>query len=679
MKLRILYSICIMLLPVLNVQAKEYKVASPNGKLVVTVSVNKILTWAVNHEATKVILPSEMRMHCMYDNANAFTIGDNVKVAKATVTKVNSSFPTPFYKKAIVTDNYNQLLLKCNGGFSIMFRVYNEGASYRFVLDKKKSFKVIDELAEFNFAEYHKALVSYVNDNRGGERYCYSFESYYDHTSISKMYKDSLSITPLMIELDNGKKAVIMEAGVSNYPNMFLKAKKETANGIEAEFAPYPLECVIGGYDRLNLVPNKRANYIAEINAYKEFVFPWRVVLVTTNDTELVDNDMMQRLSDECKISDTSWIKPGKVSWDWWNTCNLTGVDFKAGMNTPTYKKYIDFAADNKLEYIIIDEGWSGKESLLDELSEEINLSELIKYGNEKGVGIIIWASWRNITGGNSDNSIMEKVISHYSMMGIKGFKVDFFDRDDQIAMASAESLAACAAKYKMLLDFHGLKPSGLQRAYPNILNFEGVKGLENSKWEPIINGKPLHDFPRYDVTAPFLRQLMGPMDYTPGAMVNATREMFRTINDHPMSQGTRVHQMAMYTVFEAPLQMLADSPSKYIKEQECTDFIAKVPTTFEETVALDSKIAEYITVARRKGDTWYIASMTDWTPRQINIDFSFLDDGIYDATIFCDGVNADREATDYKKMKRTITSKDRINIGMAPGVGWAAILTKKK
>ena len=386
----------------------------------------------------------------------------------------------------------------------------------------------------------------------------------------------------------------------------------------------------------------------------------------------------MQRLAPECRIADTSWIKPGKVAWDWWNTCNLTGVDFKAGMNTPTYKKYIDFAAENLLEYIIIDEGWSGKESLMEDISPEINLEELVAYGNQKGIGIILWASWRNLTGGGDISPAVEQVISHYAQMGIKGFKIDFFDRDDQLAISSTEQLAACAAKHHMLLDLHGLKPFGIQRAYPNILNFEGVKGLENSKWEPIVNGAPLHDFPRYDVTAPYLRQLAGPMDYTPGAMVNATRSLFRSVNDHPMSQGTRVHQMAMYTVFEAPLQMLADSPSKYMKEQECTDFIAKVPTTFDETIALDGKIAEYITIARRKGNTWFVGSMTNWTPRSCTIDLSFLSEGNYEAEIFADGINADREATDYKKEVRIVTAKDKLNVQLAPGGGWTARITKK-
>ena len=606
----------------LTAQAQQYQLNSPDGKLIVNIEAGKNLNWAIAHDGTSVLLPSDIAMQCTEAEGKpiAFTFGKDVKVTKATRTSVDTSFPTPFYKKASVKDTYNQLTLKCRNGYSIQFRAYDDGAAYRFVSELRKPFCVKDEIAEFNFDRDYHAFVPYINDNRAGERYCYSFESYYDEAPLSRMYKDSLAITPLMVELENGKKAVIMEAGLSNYP----------------------------------------------------------AVLVVTHDTQLANNDMMQRLAPECRIADTSWIKPGKVAWDWWNTCNLTGVDFKAGMNTPTYKKYIDFAAENQLEYIIIDEGWSGKESLMEDISPEINLEELVAYGNQKGIGIILWASWRNLTGGGDISPAVEQVISHYAQMGIKGFKIDFFDRDDQLAISSTEQLAACAAKHHMLLDLHGLKPFGIQRAYPNILNFEGVKGLENSKWEPIVNGAPLHDFPRYDVTAPYLRQLAGPMDYTPGAMVNATRSLFRSVNDHPMSQGTRVHQMAMYTVFEAPLQMLADSPSKYMKEQECTDFIAKVPTTFDETIALDGKIAEYITIARRKGNTWFVGSMTNWTPRSCTIDLSFLSEGNYEAEIFADGINADREATDYKKEVRIVTAKDKLNVQLAPGGGWTARITKK-
>lgn len=674
----------------LTAQAQQYQLNSPDGKLIVNIEAGQTLNWAIAHDGTTVLLPSDIAMQCTEAEGKpiAFTFGKNVKVTKATRTSVDTSFPTPFYKKANVKDTYNQLTLKCRNGYSIQFRAYDDGAAYRFVSELRKPFCVKDEIAEFNFDRDYHAFVPYINDNRAGERYCYSFESYYDEAPLSRMYKDSLAITPLMVELENGKKAVIMEAGLSNYPGMFLTANPQMPHGVKAEFAPYPQETVIGGYDRLNLVPTKRADVISKPNNAPYFcpngrptgkqTYPWRAVLVVTHDTQLANNDMMQRLAPECRIADTSWIKPGKVAWDWWNTCNLTGVDFKAGMNTPTYKKYIDFAAENQLEYIIIDEGWSGKESLMEDISPEINLEELVAYGNQKGIGIILWASWRNLTGGGDISPAVEQVISHYAQMGIKGFKIDFFDRDDQIAISSTEQLAACAAKHHMLLDLHGLKPFGIQRAYPNILNFEGVKGQENSKWEPIVNGAPLHDFPRYDVTAPYLRQLVGPMDYTPGAMVNATRSLFRSVNDHPMSQGTRVHQMAMYTVFEAPLQMLADSPSKYMKEQECTDFIAKVPTTFDETIALDGKIAEYITIARRKGNTWFVGSMTNWTPRSCTIDLSFLGEGNYEAEIFADGVNADREATDYKKEVRIVTAKDKLNVQLAPGGGWTARITKK-
>jgi alpha-glucosidase len=365
------------------------------------------------------------------------------------------------------------------------------------------------------------------------------------------------------------------------------------------------------------------------------------------------------------------------VAWDWWNCCSVTGVDFLSDTNTDTYLYYIDFAAANRLEYIIIDEGWSGKESLLEDLSPEIDLPKLIAHGQEKGVGIILWSSWRSLIGNNplGDMAVTDAVMAHYANMGIKGFKVDFFDRDDQQAIASAYKIAECAARHHLVLDYHGLKPFGIQRAYPNILNFEGVKGLENSKWEPRVGDGPLHNQPRYDVSIPYLRMLAGPMDYTPGAMTNAMRDHFFGNNGHPMSQGTRVHQMAMYTTFEAPLQMLADSPTKYMQNQECTDFIAQIPTTFDETVALDGQLGEYTIIARRKGTTWYLAAMTDWTPRDLTIDLSFLGEGHYTADIFADGVNAMREATDYKHTIRPVTAGERLNIHLSSGGGWTAII----
>ena len=657
--------------------AGNYEVSSPNGKVKVVVNTDEAVKWSVSYSGQTVLQPSVIDIQ-LRQGKKTLGLGQVGKVAKY---QVESSFKNPFYKKAEISDAYGQLLMYTNQKFTIEVRAYDDGAAYRLISSNTKPSLVVNETAEFSFADDYQAFVPYVNDNRGGERYCYSFESYYDEAPLSKMFPDSLAITPLAVCLPSGMKAIVMDAGVENYPGMFVKrAKSGEVKGekLVAEFAPYPLEQEIGGYDRLNLVPTKRADYIAKLDGRQSL--PWRAVVITERDADILNCDMAQRLAPACRIADTSWIHPGKVAWDWWNNCNITGVDFASGMNTNTYLYYIDFAAKNKIEYVIIDEGWSGKESLMDDLSPEIDLPRVIAHGKEKGVGIILWSSWRNLIGSNplNDIKVTDEVMKHYADMGIKGFKVDFFDRDDQQVIASAYKIAESAARYHLYLDYHGLKPFGIQRAYPNIFNFEGVKGLENSKWEPRVGDGPLHNQPRYDVTAPYLRMLAGPMDYTPGAMMNAMKDSFFGNNDHPMSQGTRVHQMAMYTTFEAPLQMMADSPTKYMQNQECTDFIAQIPTTFDETVALDGQLGEYIVIARRKGTTWYVAAMTDWTARDLAIPLSFLGEGKFSADIFADGANAMKEATDYKHTKQTATCQDQLKIHLSSGGGWTGIFKKQ-
>ncbi len=666
MKAKLFFLFCLISL---CASAGNYEVSSPNGKLKVTITTDEGVKWSVDYDGRQVLLPSAIDIR-LSQGRKTYGLG---KVGKVARHAVNGSFKNPFYKKLNISDAYGQLLMYTTEKFTIEVRAYDDGAAYRLISSNKKPLTVTDETVEFCFGDDYQAFVPYVNDNRGGERYCYSFESYYDEAPLSKMYPDSLAITPLAVCLPDGMKAIVMDAGVENYPGMMLK--KGEGNVLKAEFAPYPLEQEIGGYDRLNLVPTKRADYIAKF--VKQQSLPWRAVVITERDADILNCDMAQRLAPACRIADTSWIKPGKVAWDWWNNCNITGVDFPSGMNTNTYLYYIDFAAKNRVEYIIIDEGWSGKESLMEGLSPDIDLKRLIAYGKEKGVGIILWSSWRNLIGSNPLGGIAatEAVMKHYADMGIKGFKVDFFDRDDQQVIASAYQVAECAAKYHLYLDYHGLKPFGIQRAYPNIFNFEGVKGLENSKWEPRVGDGPLHNQPRYDVTAPYLRMLAGPMDYTPGAMMNAMKDSFFGNNDHPMSQGTRVHQMAMYTTFEAPLQMMADSPTKYMQNQECTDFIAQIPTTFDETVALDGKLGEYTVIARRKGSVWYVAAMTDWTARDLTISLDFIGEGQHTADIFADGVNAHKEATDYKHTQQTVTSKDRLTVHLSSGGGWTAII----
>ena len=660
----------ILALCCLPLSAKVYTVQSLLGDMVVNINVDKSITWDITKGKTLVLKPSVISLQ-----TDKQIFGVNPKVRKATVHNYKND------------DNggYQQLLLSCNG-YDVEFRVYLNAAAYR-IIPKKMINKVVNETSEYRFAGDYQSFVPYVNDNRGGERWCYSFESYYDEAPLSKMYQDSLAITPLAVCLPEGKKAVVMEADVENYPGMYLlKGTSTTASAshassaysLHAAFPPYPLKEAIGGYNRLNLVPTERANYIAE----KVTRLPWRIVLVTDEDKQLVGNDIAKLLGPKCRIKDTSWIKPGKVAWDWWNNTNITGVDFRAGINTETYKYYVDFAQKNGLEYIIIDEGWSDPENLLI-FSDKMDMAGIINYAKQNGVGVILWSSWRNLI--QRGHEKMEEIMKYYGDMGVKGFKVDFFDRDDQKAINSVYEVAECAAKHHLLLDLHGMRPFGVQFAYPNIVNFEGVKGLENSKWEPRAGDGPLHDQPRYDVTIPFLRALPGCFDYTPGAMMNAVRSQFFGNNDHPMSQGTRVHQMAMYTIFDAPLQMLADSPTKYMQNQECTDFIAQIPTVYDQVVPLDGKLGEYVVVAKRKGARWYIAAMNNWQARDLTVDLSLLikmnetnnklEKLNGRANIFADGINADREATDYKHTQRQINSDDKLQIHLAPGGGWTAIV----
>ena len=617
----------------------DIRLSSPDGRIVASIHGEKDrLTWDLAYDGLQVLDASEIGINGALKN---------MKAGKKTTAGA--------YTTATLS----------NGKFIVEFKVGNQAVGYRIKTSSRKALKIANETAEFNFSGDYDAFIPYVNDNRSGERYCFSFESYYDEQPLSRMFTDSLSINPLAVRLPQGKLAVVLDASAVDYPGMFLS--KHGAHGLKADFAPVPLEEEINGHARLNLIPTRRAEYIAEVDS--RTIMPWRIVALTDNDAQLLASTIAKDFSPSCQLPDTSWIRPGKVAWDWWNNTNLTGVDFRAGMNTYTYKYYIDFAQRNHLEYIIIDEGWSSEESLIEKLNPAIDLDVLLPYAKERGVGIILWSSWRNSI------KDTERVFKYYADKGVAGFKVDFFDRDDQPIMRSAWQLAACAARNHLLLDYHGFRPTGIQYAYPNIVNFEGVKGLENSKWEPRVGDGPLHDQPRYDVLIPYLRMLVGPLDYTPGAMLNATRDCFFGNNNHPMSQGTRAHQVAMYILYNAPLQMLADSPSKYMKEQETTNYISQIPTVFDEVVALDGQLGEYAVIAKRKGTKWYVAAMTNWTARDLTIDLKMLSPGNHRAEIFADGFNADREATDYKRSTAFVTQGQQLKVHLAPGGGWNAVI----
>jgi alpha-glucosidase len=635
----------------------DFEVKSPDGTMSLKVEAGAKLQWSVQYKGEQIVAPSTMSL--ILEGGD--TLGHHAAIASSKTEKNTTVIAAINYVKSSIPDEYTRLTINCKNGYGVVFRVYNDAVAYRFFTKKKGEIIIENEEANFNFTDDHKAFLPYMWDYRGGQIFNSSFEALYKEINISQFLRDSLAFLPVLVDVGNSRKVVILEADLEDYPGMYLNIN-HTRKGLMGVYAQYPLAAQLGGFGGINYIPTKRAGYIAKTNGTRNF--PWRVIAISQSDKQLLNNDIVQKLASPPRIADASWIKPGQVAWDWWNNWNISHVDFKAGINTPTYKYYIDFAAANKIPYIIMDGGWSEGLNLTN-IVPEINLQEIIDYGKQKGIGVILWASWYAVT------QQMDTVFPLYSRMGAKGFKIDFVDRDDQIAVASLYEIAKKAAEYHLLVDYHGVfKPTGLQRTYQNVVGYEGVKGLENYKWA-------IEDQPRYVVSIPYIRMMAGPMDYTPGAMRNANKENFRPIGANPMSQGTRCQQLAMYVVFEAPLQMLSDNPTAYMKEQECTDFITNVPTTFEETVPLDGKVGEYVALARRKGDTWYVGAMSNWDARDVTLDFSFLGEGVYQATVFEDGFNADRDGTDYKKEVITISSATKLKIHLAPGGGWAARMKK--
>ena len=642
---------------------KKYQIKSPDQNLKVEVTVAEKVTFSILQEDKK-LMDSEVSLTLQ----DGEVLGKNAKVSKVTKSAVDEEIKAPFYKKDVVKDVYNQMNLAFRGKYGLIFRVYNDGVAYRFTTSRKGELVVANEGAVYNFPEDYKTFTAYANSTQPTfeEQFANSFEQAYVNESISDLNEKRLKILPLLVDLNDGRKLCITEADMEDYPGMFLSTDGKSSS-FKGVYAPYPKEKVQGGHNNLEMEIRSRENYIAKTSGTRNF--PWRTFILSNSDKDLADSDMVYRLASPSRVSDISWIKPGKVAWDWWNNWNIYGVDFRSGINNDTYKYYIDFASKHGIEYVILDEGWAvNMEADLMQVVPEIDLEELVAYGKSKNVGIVLWAGYWAFA------RDMENVAKHYSEMGIKGFKVDFLNRDDQEMVNFVYKASEVCAKYKMFVDFHGVfKPTGLQRTYPNVLNYEGVNGLEQMKWSPAS-----YDQMKYDVTIPFIRMIAGPMDYTQGAMHNATRDAYYQINSQPMSQGTRCHQLAAYVIFESPFNMLCDSPSNYMREEECTAFISEVPTVWDETIALDGKVSEYVAIARRAGNDWYVGAMTNWTARDMVLNLSFLGEGEYSLELFKDGVNADRIGIDYKKEVISVPADRKLNIHLAPGGGYAARIVKK-
>lgn len=639
----------------ISLNAAKYVVPSPAGNIKITVDTDKTLTWSIEDNSEMVISPSAIGLDIEGMKA---PLGVNPKVKKVVRTKIDQVLePVVPLKFSQIRDYCNELTINMAGGYSVQFRAYDNGAAYRFILDHKDDIQVNNEIVNF---ELPQGTITFWPMDYWFHDFKTPQEVKYECRDLASLGSEMKGFLPIYTNTPTGKRVVITEADVEDYSNLFLTV--DSCYTLKGEFPHVVKEVKLKGDRTEEFV--ELESFISRIKGSR--TLPWRIVMIAENDAALLENCLPWQLSSPSVIGDASWIKPGKISWDWYSKLNVYGVDFEAGVNLPTYKYIIDFAAEKGIEYILLDEGWSLDTWDITHYKPEVNVEELVAYGKERGVGIVLWALWNPMYGHE------DEILEVYKNWGVKGVKIDFMNRSDQDMVNFYERVGKAAADRHLVVDFHGAyKPCGVHRKYPNVMTFEGVLGMEHNKDSRDIS-------PEHNLMLPFIRMMAGPMDYTPGAVNNKTAADFAINFDHPMSLGTRAQQAAIFVIYESPLQMLADSPSNFKLAPEYADFIASIPTTWDETIGIDAQIAEKLLMARRHGDKWYIGALTDWTPRDMEFDLDFLGDGEYEMLSFADGRNAHVEGTDYKLSKNTVKKGDKVSFHMAPGGGFAAILSPK-
>lgn len=640
------------------VKSKILKLSSPDTKVQIEVRVADKISYSVYYKEEQILMPSSISMSLQ----DGLSLGEKPKLKNTKRRSVsNKIYPQIREKRKEVNDVFNELELDFQGNYSVVFRAYNDGVAYRFKTSFAHDIKVFGEESVFQFPSNDSIYFAQVNCEAKPGQDCFhsSFEELYKIIRIGDLSVDMMAYAPVVVCLKNLKVA-ITETDLVDYPGMFITGANDGTYSLKGKFAPYPsLEKSVDIYS----VVVQRAEYIAQTKGNR--AFPWRTLIIAPEDGDLIETDMVYRLGGETQLDDLSWLKPGKSTSEWLFDNNIYGVDFKSGCNTDTYKYYIDFAAKFNLEYVLFDAGWSSWTNVF-ELNPEMDMEYLTSYAKEKGVGLVLWTSAYAL------NLEMDKALDRFKKWGVKGIMVDFIDRDDQKMISFFEKVAAEAAKRQLFVDFHGCpKPAGLNRRFPNVLTMEGAVVQEYYKFGDKLS-------PEHELCLPFIRGLAGPLDYEPGNMKNETAENFKPMSNKLTSLGTRIHQMAMFLVYESPYAKMGGNPSDYLKEPEFTQFCVDIPTVWDETKVIEAKLGDYVILLRQaaNGD-FYIGAMTDWTPREFTVNCSFLDDGKYQIEIYKDGVNADRYASDYKHEKVEITKSSSLNIKMAPGGGWVGKITK--
>lgn len=647
MRRYLLLSMILFLALQLHAQNK-LELTSPNGEIKVSLTLSDKIYYSIDYNGEELLKDNYLQLALKNQ-----VLGQNPKLRRQKRTSVNEQLtPVVPLKYSEVKNHYNQLLLTFKD-YSVEFRAFDDGVAYRFITSLKGDVEVSGEDFAINFpGEYQLHL-----QQPGGFKTAYE-ESYSHVQSNAWKPTDKMSVLPVLIDTRKQYKILISESGLDDYPCMFLKGTG--TNGMISTFPKVPLAFSEDGDRSVKIT--QEAEYIAKTKGTRNY--PWRYFVITKNDGQLIENTMTYKLADKNQLQDVSWIKPGQVSWEWWNDASPYGpdVNFVAGYNLETYKYYIDFASKFGIPYIIMDEGWAKSTRDPYTPNPKVNLHELIRYGKEKNVGIVLWLTWLTV----ENNFDLFKTFNEW---GVKGVKIDFMDRSDQWMVNYYERVAQEAAKHQLFVDFHGsFKPAGLEYKYPNVLSYEGVRGMEQ------MGGC----FPDNSLYFPFMRNAVGPMDYTPGAMISMQPNVYRAERPNAASIGTRAYQLALFVIFESGLQMLADNPTLYYRNEDCTRFITQVPVTWDETIALEAKAGEYAIVAKRKGDKWYIGGITNngEKQREFTVKLDFLNKNrSYQMTSFEDGINAGRQAMDYRCKSSQVKAGDLLTVKMVRNGGFAAVI----
>ena len=621
-------------------------VTSPDGRIEVKTFHSGKIYFSVQFDGDYLIRQSPISMTL----DNGLVLGDTKPLSNQTKA-VSQTIKTLWGSRNEINDEYNELAYDFKNNYSLQFRVYNTGVAYRWVTRMKGEIIVTDEQVELHMASYIKGWFP--------EKL--SYETVYNYAAVPDKYKEHDIYLPFLMTTETKAKIAVTESDVYDYPALHLRKSNDFEDHLISAFERYPAKEIQGGFNNYIMDVIERADYIAKVNGNREF--PWRLLVISDKDETFADCDLPYQMARPQADMDFSWVKPGKVVWDWWHDYVIEGADFVTGINTPTYLKQIDFASAQGAAYIIVDWKWTDRDNLL-VLNPDVDIEKIINYGKEKGVGVILWCPSFTV------HRQAKEALSMFGQWGAAGIKADFFDRDDQKANAMYEAIASEAAKNKLLVDFHGCtKPTGLHRKYPNIINYEAVYGNEVNKFSDV------YATASHKTMIPFIRGLAGPMDFTPGGFRNVHLSEMSTRNTLPYVVGTRSQEMALYVIYNEPLKMLSDATTTYAKEMECFKMINEIPTVWDDTKILNGAVGEYIVSARRSGDTWYVGGITNEEARNYTLDCNFLSAGLYEAVVFCDGANAHRVATDYKVTKQNINAASKLDLKMVTEGGFVVRL----